>query len=1101
MKTILRSVGLWLFCAVPVSGRAGDAFLVEDGRPRAEIVVAEHSPRTARLAAQELQLHVEKISGAELPIMTEPSKNASVKVYVGRSAQADALGVAADDLDCGAYRIVSGDDWLVLIGDDTDFTPIEPWPRNHGDWMSGRVHDEWHRITDSHWGNPLSQMRKHYTGRAATFGRPGHETTAEDGTVHVWGFDERGSFNAVCGFLRRLGVRWYMPGELGEMLPSMASIPLPNIDQTVRPDFPVRAVNIRFGVHGRETARWAMRLGIRNPYGLQTAHGLHTMTHNEHTLKHHPDWFALYGGKRHTQPGQRLNQLCYSNEELLGETVRYVRAQFDHYRFDVVSVMPPDGYTAICQCEMCRGKDAPERGYRGLLSDYVWGFVNRVAKEVRNTHPDKMMSNCAYGAYTEPPRNIDKLEPNVQVIIVGGRRPTSDRREEIRKLRQDWMAKTDNPIMIFENYPFTDRGWYLPAYVPRVMGESINATKGISRGEDIWLSVRQDFHEKDVGFNHFLVYFTARMYWGGEQQDVVAMFDEYCRLFYGPAADPMRAFFEYCEAHWREMDSDPAKAGRALDLFAAAKAAADAGTVYAKRIAFIDEYLDGLRSKREQLAEKRGPVPRLRLVGDPRGDVVVDGHLDETAWQECPVASTGRLRELQTGAQPIFGATFKTAWRGGNLYFAVRCDEREGEPLNVATTRSEDQAIWYGDLVEILLDTESHSYYQIAVNPSGALVDLDRGAPKDGWLQWDSKAEVATQVADDHWTVEIRIPVVEDPNDPLHQVVGRKPTRSLPWHVNVCRQRIRENGSEYSAFAPTGKAGFHVPMKFAHFYAGRSHEFDADPTVTDYLIESRAAFDRMRRGKLDEALAAYVALAAGDDATDYQRSAALEQAALCARNLRDHDRAAELADRIPIEAVADTARMQNLLARRESAELIERFRSADLTQWPFWKAGEAHFARGRAYEFAGRGDQAEADFQAALEFTSDGRARTRILLHLGTNSETVLEDDAAALEAYRRIAGQTKNTGSADYYRGVQGAARILARRGQFDDALATLRRVEIDKLRGYWRGALFRSLGDTLKAAGRNAEALAAYREVLEATEASPGDRKAAEEAIREIQ
>ena len=99
--------------------------------------------------------------------------------------------------------------------------------------------------------------------------------------------------------------------------------------------------------------------------------------------------------------------------------------------------MPPDGYTAICQCELCEGKDTPERGYRGVLSDYVWDFVNRVAREVRKTHPDKMISNCAYGTYTLPPQNIDKLEPNVQVIIVGGRRPTNDRpeeREEIRKL-------------------------------------------------------------------------------------------------------------------------------------------------------------------------------------------------------------------------------------------------------------------------------------------------------------------------------------------------------------------------------------------------------------------------------------------------------------------------------------------------------------------------------------------------------------------------------------------------------------------------------------------------------------------------------------------
>ncbi|MCA9021017.1 MAG: hypothetical protein KDA74_12800, partial [Planctomycetaceae bacterium] len=82
-------------------------------------------------------------------------------------------------------------------------------------------------------------------------------------------------------------------------------------------------------------------------------------------------------------------------------------------------------------------------------------------------------------------------------------------------------------------------------------------------------------------------------------------------------------------------------------------------------------------------------------------------------------------------------------------------------------TKKEDQAIWYGDAVEILLNTESHSYYQIVVNPKGAVIDLDRGADRNNWFRWDSQAEVATQIADGYWTAEIRIPVVSDENDPL----------------------------------------------------------------------------------------------------------------------------------------------------------------------------------------------------------------------------------------------------------------------------------------------------------------------------------------------
>jgi predicted negative regulator of RcsB-dependent stress response len=1091
---------LLVFCVlilITSYASAADSNLVENGRSRAEIVIAAKPPRTTRLAAQELQTYVQKISGAKLSIVTEPSDDVPISVFVGRSSHTDKLSITGEGLKHGAHRIVSGDDWLVLIGDDTDFTPIEPWPRNNNDIASGKMQRAWNEITGEHWGYTHSQLHKHYSGSNTLFGTPNEQIVDKDGNVNVWTYDERGSFNAVCGFLRSLGVRWYIPGEVGEIVPRADTIALPQIDQTVQPDFPMRILNFRASVYGRDVAMWGYRLGVRQPYGRQAAHGLDRMTHNEHTLTNHADWFALYGGKRQTQLGQRLNQLCYSNEELLGEAVRFARAQFDHFDMDVVSIMPPDGYTAICQCEVCEGKDTPQRGNRGALSDYVWEFVNRVAKEVRKTHPDKLISNCAYGTYTLPPENIDKLEPNVQVIIVGGRRPTSDARDELRQLRKDWIAKTDNPIEVFENYPFTGRGFYLPAYIPRVMGESISETRDVSRGEDIWLTM--DFRENAVGYNHFLIYFTARMYWGGKEQNAVKLFDEYCRLFYGPAAAEMRMFFKYCEDHWREMEKDGTKANHALELFAVARSKAAEESVYGQRIKLIDNYLNGLRNKSVQLAQKRGPVPRLRLVSGSRGNVVVDGILDDEPWRTCPVASTGQMRELQTGRQPTYGTSIKTAWIGNNLYFAVRCEEHPAEKPNIATTRNGDQAIWYGDVVEILLETESHSYYQIGVNPAGAIIDLDRGADRSKWFGWSSQAEVATHVADDHWTVEIRIPVVQDENDPLHQVIGRKPTQSLPWHINVCRQRIRENGSEYSAFSPTGAAGFHKKMKFAHFYAGLSHQFPADPTVTDFLIAQKASQQLLLQRKYREALASFVALAAGKH-TDLQKSAALEHAAFCARSLDDYEGADKLAGDIPLASVAKTVRMENLLAQRKFDTLIKQFGADDLIGWPFWQIGAGAFARARAYVFTKAGREAEADLKTALTYTVDTRIRTSILATMGSNRETNLGDDEGALKAYRQNYESKERIGAADEFRSVHNAARILARQGKLDESLKTLDRVDVENLRGYWRHATLLVLGETLAAAGRKADALAAYQKVLADKDTRDTLRTAAEKAIDQL-
>ena len=35
------------------------------------------------------------------------------------------------------YRIASGADWVALIGDDSDFTPIVPWAKHNGNVASG----------------------------------------------------------------------------------------------------------------------------------------------------------------------------------------------------------------------------------------------------------------------------------------------------------------------------------------------------------------------------------------------------------------------------------------------------------------------------------------------------------------------------------------------------------------------------------------------------------------------------------------------------------------------------------------------------------------------------------------------------------------------------------------------------------------------------------------------------------------------------------------------------------------------------------------------------------------------------------------------------
>ena len=207
---------LLALCLLAAPAFATDTFLVENGQPRAEIVIAERPQRSVRLAAQELQDYMKKISGVHLPIVTQPSGRA-VKVFVGRSTHTEALQVSAAGLQDGAFRMVSGADWLVLIGEDTEFTPIEPWGKHNTDLVNGRAQQEWRTLTQSLWGMPNLLIYKDRFTLPGDLGLPDAERTPEKRKpLELWQQDERGSFNAVCGFLMRLGVRWYLPGELQE---------------------------------------------------------------------------------------------------------------------------------------------------------------------------------------------------------------------------------------------------------------------------------------------------------------------------------------------------------------------------------------------------------------------------------------------------------------------------------------------------------------------------------------------------------------------------------------------------------------------------------------------------------------------------------------------------------------------------------------------------------------------------------------------------------------------------------------------------------------------------------------------------------------------
>jgi hypothetical protein len=121
MRHFIHSI---LFIAALNPLQAADTFLVENGEPVAEIVIAEKSARMTKLAAKELQSTLLKMTGATLPISSERTAG-KMAIFVGMSRFTEERGLSTQNLKHGAFRMASGKDWLALLGADKDFVPIE----------------------------------------------------------------------------------------------------------------------------------------------------------------------------------------------------------------------------------------------------------------------------------------------------------------------------------------------------------------------------------------------------------------------------------------------------------------------------------------------------------------------------------------------------------------------------------------------------------------------------------------------------------------------------------------------------------------------------------------------------------------------------------------------------------------------------------------------------------------------------------------------------------------------------------------------------------------------------------------------------------------
>ncbi|MEI6168914.1 MAG: DUF4838 domain-containing protein [bacterium] len=350
----------------------------------------------------------------------------------------------------------------------------------------------------------------------------------------VWlaGLAPEGTLFAAYELLEQLGVGWYMPGDLGTIIPSTRTIALP-IQQTIQiPSFKGRHLQ----AIGDGTWAKRMRLGGFGAGG----HGLPIKA----DAKIHPEMFCQ-------ENGQPTHQLEVSNPEVLRLAIEAALKYFRKNPSEKYISMSPNDGAGFGSSPWDASEMDPLHGKISATDRYV-RFYNLVLAEVHKEFPDAGIAFYCYGQLMRPPV---KEMPDKHILPVFApidlcrfhsiENPICPERQYMKQIIARWQELGCE--IYYRGYYFNLSDQGLPFSMIRQISDELpffynNKIVGC-RVEcmPIW------------GFHGPSLYLASKLMWSAKA-DAKAIMDDYFKALYGPAAQPISKFFDILEDTYGHAD-------------------------------------------------------------------------------------------------------------------------------------------------------------------------------------------------------------------------------------------------------------------------------------------------------------------------------------------------------------------------------------------------------------------------------------------------------------------------------------------------------------------------------------------------------------------
>ena len=118
IRNIISAVAWTAICMVAKAAVSGELVLAENGQSAYKIVLADNASPSTRHGAEELQMFLEQMTGAKLPIISDQQPPGTKEIMLGDNAHLRKLGVAIDFTALGreGYVIRTVGEHLVIAG-------------------------------------------------------------------------------------------------------------------------------------------------------------------------------------------------------------------------------------------------------------------------------------------------------------------------------------------------------------------------------------------------------------------------------------------------------------------------------------------------------------------------------------------------------------------------------------------------------------------------------------------------------------------------------------------------------------------------------------------------------------------------------------------------------------------------------------------------------------------------------------------------------------------------------------------------------------------------------------------------------------------------